>query len=137
MNLVSIKKTFCYFFAKDRLSILKSALLSYRSGAKIYLEQTDQYRSNLNNLAFEKERPFLTKIHKWMKNPRIFHEVNGETYKSEPVNLNLLLLACGNLLLNISTPKKGHNFSHPSPLLRSITRKSFVLFLKYSKTSAL
>ena len=62
-------------------------MLAYRSGAKTYLDPTDQDRSNLNNLAFEKEHPFLTAIHKWMENPRILHEVNGETYKSEPVNL--------------------------------------------------
>ena len=72
---------------KDRLSILKSALLAYRSGAKTYLDQTDQDRSNLNNLAFEKEHPFLTAIHKWIEDPKIVHEINGGTYKSESINL--------------------------------------------------
>ena len=47
-------------------SPLKAALLAYRSGAKTYLDPTDQDRSNLNNLAFEKEHPFLSAIHKRM-----------------------------------------------------------------------
>ncbi len=71
----------------DRLSILKAALLAYRSGAKTYLDFDDQKRSNLNNLAFEKEHPFLTAIHEWVEDPRILHEENGSVYRSEPVDL--------------------------------------------------
>ncbi len=72
---------------KDRLSILKSALLAYRSGAKTYLDHTDQERSNLNNLSYEKEHPFLTAIHQWVEDPRMIHEENGSVYRSEPLDL--------------------------------------------------
>ena len=40
-----------------------------------------------NNLAFEKEHPFLTAIHQWVEDPRILHEENGSVYRSEPVDL--------------------------------------------------
>ena len=81
------KKLDLDLLAKYRLSILKSALSAYRSGAKTYLEAEDQKQSNLNNLAYEKEHPFLTAIHQWVEDPRILHEENGSVYRSEPVDL--------------------------------------------------
>ena len=62
-------------------------MLAYRSGAKTYLEQTDQDRSNLNNLAFEKEHPFLTAIHKWVENPKVEHLIDGRPFESEVIDL--------------------------------------------------
>ena len=73
---------------KDRLKILKAALKAYRDGEKTYLNDEYQNKSDLNNLNYQQENPFLSDIMTWLKDPRqkgVF--ANGTWYSGEPVKL--------------------------------------------------
>ena len=50
---------------KDKLKILKAAVIAYRKGEKNYLTATDQERSTLNNRNYEQEHPFMSALYNW------------------------------------------------------------------------
>jgi len=72
----------------DRKRILKAALEAYRKGEKTYLDNIYQTESDLNNLNYQQENPFMSDIEEWLENPReLGHFVNGQYYSGEPVKL--------------------------------------------------
>ena len=50
---------------EDRLKILKAAVIAFRNGEKTYLSSADQNKSNLNNLAYQQEHPFMSALYNW------------------------------------------------------------------------
>jgi len=73
---------------KDRLKILKAALIAYRKGEKTYLDTEYQMESDLNNLNYQQENPFMSAIEDWLDNPKQLGEfVNGKYYSGESVEL--------------------------------------------------
>ena len=75
---------------KDRLKILKAALIAYRNGEKPYLNAEYQMESDLNNLNYQQENPFMSAIEEWIENPKQLGEfVNGKYYSGESVELKV------------------------------------------------
>ena len=72
---------------KDRLKILKSALIAYRNGEKTYLDNAYQLESDLNNLNYQQENPFMSDIEEWLDNPKKLGEmINGQYYSGESID---------------------------------------------------
>ena len=83
-NLIDLEKV-----EKDRLKILKAAVIGYRNGEKTYLDNEFQMESDLNNLNYQQENPFMSNIEEWMDNPRKLGEfVNGQYYSGELIDLS-------------------------------------------------
>ena len=55
---------------KDRLKILKGALIAYRNGEKTYLDTEYQLESDLHNLDYQQENPFMSAFEKWLSKER-------------------------------------------------------------------
>ena len=55
---------------EDRNKILKAALKAYRDGEKTYLDNKYQKESDLNNLNYQQENPFMSDIEEWLEKPR-------------------------------------------------------------------
>ena len=71
---------------KDRLKILKGALIAYRNGEKTYLDNAYQLESDLNNLNYQQENPFMSDIEEWLENPKKLGEmINGQYYSGEAI----------------------------------------------------
>ncbi len=71
---------------KDRLGILKAALIAYRNGEKTYLDNEYQMESDLNNLNYQQENPFMSDIEEWLENPKKLGEmINGQYYSGEAI----------------------------------------------------
>ena len=74
---------------KDRLKILKGALIAYRNGEKTYLDNAYQLESDLNNLNYQQENPFMSDIEEWLDNPKKLGEmINGQYYSGESIDAN-------------------------------------------------
>ena len=72
---------------KDRLKILKGALIAYRNGEKTYLDNAYQLESDLNNLNYQQENPFMSDIEEWLDNPKKLGEmINGQYYSGESID---------------------------------------------------
>ena len=72
---------------KDRLKILKGALIAYRNGEKTYLDNDYQLESDLNNLNYQQENPFMSDIEEWLDNPKKLGEmINGQYYSGESID---------------------------------------------------
>ena len=72
---------------KDRLKILKGALIGYRNGEKTYLDNAYQLESDLNNLNYQQENPFMSDIEEWLDNPKKLGEmINGQYYSGESID---------------------------------------------------
>ena len=72
---------------KDRLKILKGALIAYRNGEKTYLDTEYQLESDLNNLNYQQENPFMSDIEEWLDNPKKLGEmINGQYYSGESID---------------------------------------------------
>ena len=72
---------------KDRLKILKGALIAYRNGETTYLENAYQLESDLNNLNYQQENPFMSDIEEWLDNPKKLGEIiNGQYYSGESID---------------------------------------------------
>ena len=55
---------------KDRLNILKAALIAYKKGEKTYLDDVYQFESDLHNLDYQQENPFTSAFEKWLNKDR-------------------------------------------------------------------
>ena len=74
---------------KDRLKILKGALIAYRNGEKTYLDNAYQLESDLNNLNYQQENPFMSDIEEWLDNPKKLGEmINGQYYSGESIDVD-------------------------------------------------
>ena len=73
----------------DRKKILKAALKAYKNGEKTYLDNVYQMESDLNNINYQQENPFMSDIEEWLENPKKLGDfVNGQYYSGEPVDLS-------------------------------------------------